>query len=172
MSPTPNKFKTPKKAKQFMSPTSTLEPRISESSTNNNKPPQTPQKPPRSRVERPSGSRARRKLNFEKLPAISEIAQQANREMSSANRVRVSQNLNGKLLPPNVMGLFRDIDSQITQLDPGSRVTLRRAHSMANSVQSLTNNDPNKISTMYNVENDLIQLKGDLEAKQYGRAHD
>jgi len=160
----PTSFKTPDKAKQFISPKSTLEPRTSESSTNNNTPWAPRKKPPSPRTPS-TRSKARRRLNYG-LPVISELAEQANREMSPANREMLSKKINGKPTPPNVTRLFAQIDPVRGQLNAPSRDRLQRAHSMANSVASLTNNNPNKITTMYNVENALIKLRGELENKQ------
>ena len=163
----PTSFKTPDKAKQFISPKSTLEPRTSESSTNNNTPWAPRKKPPSPRTPS-TRSKARRRLNYG-LPVISELAEQANREMSPANREMLSKKINGKPTPPNVTRLFAQIDPVRGQLNASSRDRLQRAHSMANSVASLTNNNPNKITTMYNVENTLIKLldnKQKLSVKQ------
>jgi len=86
--------------------------------------------------------------------------------MSPSKRESLSKKLNGKPTPPNVTSLFAQIDPVRGQLNAPSRDVLKRAHSMANSVASLTNNNPNKITTMYNVENTLIKLRGELDNKQ------
>jgi len=124
--------------------------------------PKTPIKKPPSPRTPSTRSKARRRLNYG-LPVISEIAEQANREMSPSKRESLSKKLNGNPTPPNVTSLFAQIDPVKGQLNAPSRDRLQRAHSMANSVASLTNNNPNKIATMYNVENTLIKL---LENKQ------
>ncbi len=161
----PTSFKTPDKAKKFRSPTSALEPRISESSTNSNTP-RTPIKPPNPPRTPRTGSKVRRGLNFGKLPVIKEIAQQANREMSPDKRAMLSQQLNGNPTPPNVTSLFAQIDAERGQLSASSKTKLKRAHSMANSVLSFTNNDESKITTMYNVQNVLEELRSELGSKQ------
>jgi hypothetical protein len=161
----PTSFKTPDKAKKFRSPTSTLEPRISESSINSNTP-RTPIKPPNPPRTPRTGSKARKRLNFGKLPVIKEIAQQANREMSPDKRAMLSQQLNGNPTPPNVTSLFAQIDAERGQLSASSKTKLKRAHSMANSVLSFTNNDESKITTMYNVQNLLEELRSELGSKQ------
>jgi hypothetical protein len=127
--------------------------------------PKTPRKKPPSPRTPSTRSKARRRLNYG-LPVISEIAEQANREMSPANREMLSKKINGKPTPPNVTSLFAQIDPVSGKLNASSRYRLQRAHSMANSVASLTNNNPNKITTMYNVENALIKLRGELDNKQ------
>ncbi len=161
----PTSFKTPDKAKKFRSPTSTLEPRISESSINSNTP-RTPIKPPNPPRTPRTGSKARKRLNFGKLSVIKEIAQQANREMSPDKRAMLSQQLNGNPTPPNVTSLFAQIDAERGQLSASSKTKLKRAHSMANSVLSFTNNDESKITTMYNVQNLLEELRSELGSKQ------
>ena len=161
----PTSFKTPDKAKKFISPTSTLERRISESSTNSNTP-RTPIKPPNPPRTPRTGSKVRRRLNFGKLPVIKEIAQQANREMSPDKRAMLSKQLNGNPTPPNVTSLFAQIDAERGQLSASSKTKLKRAHSMANSVLSFTNNDESKITTMYNVQNVLEELRSELGSKQ------
>ena len=156
----PTSFKTPDKAKKFISPTSTLERRISESSTNSNTP-RTPIKPPNPPRTPRTGSKVRRKL-----PVINEIARQANREMSPDKRAMLSKQLNGNPTPPNVTSLFAQIDAERGQLSASSKTKLKRAHSMANSVLSFTNNDESKITTMYNVQNLLEKLRSELDSKQ------
>ena len=156
----PTSFKTPDKAKKFISPTSTLERRISESSTNSNTP-RTPIKPPNPPRTPRTGSKVRRKL-----PVINEIARQANREMSPDKRAMLSKQLNGNPTPPNVTSLFAQIDAERGQLSASSKTKLKRAHSMANSVLSFTNNDESKITTMYNVQNVLEELRSELGSKQ------
>lgn len=163
----PTSFETPDKAKKFISPTSTLERRISESSTNSNTP-RRPIKPPNQPRTPRTGSKARRRLNFGKLPTISEIARQANREMPPDKREMLSSQLNGNPTPtpPNVTNMFEQIDAKSGQLSASSKTTLNRAHSMANSVLSLTNNDESKITTMYNVQNLLEKLRSELGNKK------
>ena len=163
----PTSFKTPDKAKKFISPTSTLERRISESSTNSNTP-RTPIKPPNPPRTPRTGSKVRRRLNFGKLPVIKEIAQQANREMPLDKREMLSNQLSGNPTPtpPNVTNMFEQIDAERGQLSASSKTTLKRAHSMANSVLSLTNNDESKITTMYNVQNLLEKLRSELDNKK------
>ena len=68
--------------------------------------------------------------------------------------------------PPNVTNMFEQIDAERGQLSASSKTTLKRAHSMANSVLSLTNNDESKITTMYNVQNLLEKLRSELDNKQ------
>ena len=160
-------------AQQARTPTSVLN--MNSKSTTNSKtpqapikktlPPKTPRKKPPSPRTPSTRSKARRRLNYG-LPVISEIAEQANREMSPSKRESLSKKLNGKPTPPNVTSLFAQIDPVRGQLNAPSRDVLKRAHSMANSVASLTNNNPNKIATMYNVENTLIKLRGELDNKQ------
>jgi len=160
-------------AQQARTPTSVLN--MNSKSTTNSKtpqapikktlPPKTPRKKPPSPRTPSTRSKARRRLNYG-LPVISEIAEQANREMSPSKRESLSKKLNGKPTPPNVTSLFAQIDPVRGQLNAPSRDVLKRAHSMANSVASLTNNNPNKITTMYNVENTLIKLRGELDNKQ------
>lgn len=158
----PTSFETPDKAKKFISPTSTLERRNSESSTNRNTP-RRPTKPPNPPRTPRTGSKVRRKL-----PTISEIAQQANREMPLDKREMLSNQLSGNPTPtpPNVTNMFEQIDAKRGQLSASSKTTLKRAHSMANSVLSLTNNDESKITTMYNVQNLLEKLRSELDNKK------
>jgi hypothetical protein len=152
-------------AKQFRSPTGVLEPRISESSTNSNTP-RTPKKPPASTRRTPrTGSKARKVL-FPISETVSSVAQQANQEMSLNKKATLLANLNEPLVPPGVDNLFKNVDSKKNQLNPASQTRLKRAHSRANSVMSLTNNNPTKITTLYNVENTLKQLRSELEIKQ------
>jgi len=165
MSPQPETFTTPTKAKQFRSPTGVLEPRISESSTNSNTP-RTSKKSPASTRRTPRAGSKARKVLFPISETVSSVAQQANQEMSLNKKATLLANLNEPLVPPGVDNLFKNVDSKKNQLNPASQTRLKRAHSRANSVMSLTNNNPMKITTLYNVENTLKQLRSELEIKQ------
>ena len=161
MSLQPETFKTPEKAKQFESPSSVLQTRISESSTNSNTPPRIPKKslpPPTQRTE----SKARKKL-FTIPETVSTVAKEANKQMSSNKKETLLAQLNGPPVPPNVGELFKTVDSMKNRLNPASQTKLRRARSVANSVLSLTNNDPNKIQAMFNVQNNLEELRSELK---------
>ena len=68
-------------------------------------------------------------------------------------------------IPTNISNLFSDLDSQSDKLSQNDQRKLQRAHSLANSVMSYSNNNPNKIQTMYNVHNNLQQLHSKLNNK-------
>jgi len=68
-------------------------------------------------------------------------------------------------IPTNISNLFSDLDSQSEKLSQNDQRKLQRAHSMANSVMSYSNNNPTKVQTMYNVHNNLQQLHSKLNNK-------
>lgn len=162
MSANSKEFKTPNRAKKLISPTSTLERRISESSTNNNKePPPVPIKRQPSPTTRSGDSRVRRRL----FP-INETAFEVSGSVAKTSVTDVAEMANREILPPpDVTDLFARVDSHRNKLDPNSKIKLIRAHSAANSVMSLKDTDPDKITTLYDVKNVINGLQSEIDKK-------
>ena len=163
MSLTPNNFKTPNKAKQFMSPNSVLHPRISESSNNLEQPPSVPRKPPGAAQRTGKKTDVKRKLfpisedvkmtgNLKKL-SVASVAKEANRALSNKSLIKNTRSA----LERSIYEMYTSLKNE--SLDPTDRGKLERTISSVSSIENVQNITMNNVQRLSNHLNTLEAIE-------------